>query len=259
MATASPGGAALPGTDASGPLEPSGRPDAPDTDAPVPGASAHGSPGGMTAPVRYPVPAGTHRVEEELRRSRFITTIHPAPDEDTARARIREVREEFPDATHHCWAFLAGPPGSTARVGMSDDGEPHGTAGRPILNALLHAGVGDVVAVVTRFYGGVKLGKGGLGRAYSGGVQRALEGLPRTERVERFAASVRLEYFALEGVRRLLAELDVEILEERFDQAVELELAVPEDRGELVSQRLADLTSGGARFLRLHPPHPSAG
>ena len=80
-------------------------------------------------------------------RSRFTTTLAPARDADEALAFVERMRGEFPDATHHCWAFVAGPPGSTTCIGMSDDGEPHGTAGRPMLNALLHGGVGDIVAV----------------------------------------------------------------------------------------------------------------
>ncbi|NLG62975.1 MAG: hypothetical protein GX539_12100, partial [Candidatus Cloacimonetes bacterium] len=100
-----------------------------------------------------------------VQRSRFIATLAHAPDVESARAFIEEVRAEFPDATHNCWAFVAGPPGSTSHVGFSDAGEPHGTAGRPMLDVLLHSGIGEVAAVVTRYFGGVKLGKGGLVRA----------------------------------------------------------------------------------------------
>src|SRR5690606_17190774 len=126
----------------------------------------------------YPIPAATHRTEQTIQRSRFIATLAHAPTVDAARARIDDVRAGFPDATHNCWAFLAGPPGSTAHVGFSDAGEPHGTAGRPMLDVLLHSGIGEVAAVVTRYYGGVKLGKGGLVRAYGGAVQHALATLP---------------------------------------------------------------------------------
>ena len=110
----------------------------------------------MTASSRYPVPAATHRVEQEISRSRFITTIGRASTVEEAQAFIRAVADEFRDATHNCWAYVVGPPGDTGRIGMSDAGEPHGTAGRPMLNALLHAPVGDVVAVVTRYYGGTQ-------------------------------------------------------------------------------------------------------
>ena len=128
--------------------------------------------------MRYPVPAAVHRVEQEISRSRFITTVARASTIDEATDFIRRVGAEFADATHNCWAYVIGPPGDTARIGMSDAGEPHGTAGRPMLSALLYSGVGDVVAVVTRYYGGTKLGTGGLVRAYGGGVQQALATLP---------------------------------------------------------------------------------
>src|SRR4051812_21661975 len=117
---------------------------------------------------RYPIPAARHRAELTIERSRFICTIAHAAEPDDAHAFIREMNAEFGDATHNCWAFVAGPPGDTNRIGMSDDGEPHGTAGRPMLTVLTHSGVGDIVAVVTRYYGGTKLGTGGLVKAYGG-------------------------------------------------------------------------------------------
>src|SRR5215203_6291897 len=95
----------------------------------------------------YPIPAGEHRTRDEISRSRFIATVAPAATVEEAQAFVARIRAEFPDATHNCWAFLVGPPGSTGRVGMSDDGEPHGTAGRPMLSGLVHAQVGDIAAV----------------------------------------------------------------------------------------------------------------
>jgi uncharacterized YigZ family protein len=199
------------------------------------------------------VPAGRHRVESSVRRSRFITTLARASDGDAARQFVGEMKAEFPDATHNCWAFVAGPPGSTAQVGMSDDGEPHGTAGRPMLNALLHGSVGEVVAVVTRYYGGVKLGKGGLGRAYAGGVRQALSSLPTLERVDRHPYRLVFGYPVLDAVQRLLAELDVTVDRERYGEAVELEVAVPVGAGEKLKRGLAELSGGAAecRSLRL--------
>ena len=102
----------------------------------------------MTA--RYPIPAAEFEHEIEVRRSRFRATVAPAASVEDARGFIQGIRKQYPDATHNCWAYLVGPPGSTDRVGMSDDGEPHGTAGRPMLNVLSHASVGDVAVVVTR-------------------------------------------------------------------------------------------------------------
>jgi len=197
---------------------------------------------------RYPVPAGRHRVEESIRRSRFITTVGRASTGEEARAFVDGVREEFGDATHNCWAFVAGAPGSTADVGMSDDGEPHGTAGRPMLEALLHSGVGEIVAVVTRYYGGVKLGKGGLQRAYSGGVQLALESMPRKERVQRTAVWVALEYAARDAVDRAAAELEGVVVAEEYGAEVRLKVAVPEDALEDFRRAVAEATSGRGRI-----------
>lgn len=196
---------------------------------------------------RYPVPAGRHRVEDSIRRSRFITTLDRAADVEAARRVVDDVRSEFPDATHNCWAYLAGPPGTTAHIGMSDDGEPHQTAGRPMLTALLHSGVGEVVAVVTRYYGGVKLGRGGLGRAYSGGVQTALDTLPRARRVTRTPVSVLLDYDTVDPVLRLVEEMGVRRTGEAWGEHARLELAVPDDVLEQFRQALRDRTAGTAR------------
>ena len=95
----------------------------------------------MTAPSRYPIPAATCRTEETILRSRFITTVAHADTVEKAKAFIKGVSEEFSDTNHNCWAFVVGSPGDTSHVGMSDAGEPHGTAGRPMLNVLLGSGV----------------------------------------------------------------------------------------------------------------------
>lgn len=106
-------------------------------------------------------PGEIHREEEVIRRSRFIVSMARVQGPDQAKAFIERIRVEHPDATHNCWAFQAGPAGSTAFAGCSDDGEPKGTAGRPMLTVLLHCGVGEIAAVVTRYFGGTLLGTGG--------------------------------------------------------------------------------------------------
>ena len=193
---------------------------------------------------RYPVPAKEHRVEERIKQSRFITTVARAATAEEAHAFIDRIRTEFDDATHNCWAFVAGPPGSTADVGMSDDGEPHGTAGRPILEALLHAEVGEVVAVVTRYYGGVKLGKGGLQRAYSGGVQEALESLPVTERVHRATVWVAVEYAERDPMVRTAERMDGVLLDEEYGAHVRLKIAVPSQQLGEFRHAVAEVTGG---------------
>lgn len=200
-------------------------------------------PAGSSA-SRYPIPARVHRVQEVIQRSRFLTTLAHAPDADAAHAFIAHIRDEFPDATHNCWAFVAGPPGSTTHIGMSDDGEPHGTAGKPMLTTLLHGGVGEVVAVCTRYYGGVKLGTGGLSRAYSGGVKLALEGLPTEERVDRVTLEVAVGYPEVDGLQRLVAEMDVVVEDEAYGADVRYRCAVPTTDLEAFRRAVADLTRG---------------
>ena len=202
----------------------------------------------MSAEGRYPVPAREHRVEEKIRGSRFITTVARAASAVDAHAFIDRVRAEFDDATHNGWAFVAGPPGSTADVGMSDDGEPRGTAGRPMLEALLHSGVGEIVAVVTRYYGGVKLGKGGLQRAYSGGVQRALESLPTLERVHRSVVWVAVEYSERDPMVRAAKDLDAVVMDEEYGADVRLKLAVPSRLLDDFRHAVAQVTGGKGRI-----------
>jgi uncharacterized YigZ family protein len=202
---------------------------------------------------RYPVPARIHRVEEVVRRSRFVTTLAHAPDADAAHAFVERVREELPDATHHCWAFVAGPPGNTRSVGMSDAGEPYGTAGRPMLTALLHGGVGEVVAVTSRWFGGTKLGTGGLSRAYAGGVKLALESLPTEEKVPRVEVSVSVGYPWVDGLQRLLDDVEGVVVGEEYGADVRYRVRVPEERVGELEARLADLTSGDGTLERPLP------
>ena len=139
----------------------------------------------MTDAYKVPdlAPGAFHRAEETVRRSRFIVTMARVSSPEEAKAFIDRIREEHAGATHNCWAYNAGAPGDTAQVGASDDGEPKGTAGRPMLTALLHSDVGEVAAVVTRYFGGILLGTGGLVRAYQGSVKLGhapLRGFDRT-------------------------------------------------------------------------------
>ncbi|MCU0252341.1 MAG: YigZ family protein [Vicinamibacterales bacterium] len=200
----------------------------------------------MSTSSRYLVPAAIHRNEQEISRSRFITTIGRVSTVEEAQAFIRAVANEFSAATHNCWAYVVGPPGDTGRIGMSDAGEPHGTAGRPMLNALLHGPVGDIVAVVTRYYGGTKLGTGGLVRAYGGGVQAALATLPVTERIEYLSMAVTIDYARLTALQQLCTEHEAEILGQEFAEQVRVTLKVPDGNAHRFRAALLDATRGQA-------------
>ena len=154
----------------------------------------------------------------------------------------------MPDATHHCWAYVVGAPGSTDRIGLSDDGEPHGTAGRPMLMVLQHSDVGDVVAVVTRYYGGTKLGTGGLVKAYGGAVQLALESAPRAMHVTRLSLVATVSYAAISAIRQRLPDFEADVLDETFGVDVQLRLQCPEEHEPGLRRALLDITRGNAEI-----------
>lgn len=197
---------------------------------------------------RYPIPRGVTRVEDDVKKSRFIATIAHAPSADEARAFIQSIRDEFPDATHHCFAWVVGAPGSTRENGSGDDGEPGGTAGRPMLTALLASGVGDVAVVVTRYFGGIKLGRGGLVRAYSGAVVHACREMARAEHVPAVVLTVTVPYAAVDGARRALVAHGARIESEEFGADATFTAAVPEHRRDALESALRDATSGAAKL-----------
>ncbi len=202
--------------------------------------------GFVTESARYPVPAARHRVEQSIERSRFICTVQRVGSAEDAQAFLKEMNVEFPDATHNCWAFVAGPPGSTSRIGMSDAGEPHGTAGRPMLTVLLHSGVGDIAAIVTRYYGGTKLGTGGLVKAYGGAVQLALETLPLTERVEFVEIALSIGYPSITVFQQSLATFEAEVLQQEYGVDVRYSVRMPRQHLEGFRAAMADATRGEA-------------
>lgn len=189
---------------------------------------------------------GVYRREDSIKHSRFIVSVAHAPDTATARAFIDAVRAEFADATHNCWAFAAGPPGDTARIGCSDDGEPHGTAGRPMLQQLLHGGVGEVAAVVTRYFGGVKLGTGGLVRAYAAMARLGLEGLPQRQRIVPARVSVVLAHGRAGALRRLLPAYEAAILSEVHGADVECIVGLPVEHAAAFMAAVIDMAAGEA-------------
>ena len=195
---------------------------------------------------RYAIPAGRVRVEDEVKNSRFIATLDHASCADAARAFIDAMRAEFPDATHNCWAFVAGPPGSLGDNGAGDDGEPGGTAGRPMLGVLLGSDVGEVVAVVTRYYGGVKLGRGGLVRAYSGAVRHALRELTLAEHVTRIRLTIELPYALVSAVQHIFDRFDVVTENEAFAESATLTVSVPDTHRAAFEVAVRDTTAGSA-------------
>lgn len=186
----------------------------------------------------YRVPATSARAEIREKGSRFLAVVIPAPGEAAAKAALAEVEERYPDATHHCWAWRLGQPPEER---SSDAGEPSGTAGMPILQVLRGAGLSDVVAVVVRWFGGTKLGKGGLARAYTGAAREAVEALKVARRVPTVRRSLELPYDRLGAVKRLIHPPEVELVGEIYRETVKLELRIHAGQLEAVEASLADL------------------
>jgi uncharacterized YigZ family protein len=181
--------------------------------------------------------------ELEIRKSRFIGHAIPVADRDAAMLELRRLREAYPGATHVCWALLAG-----GQSGMSDDGEPSGTAGRPILEVLRHHDLDGVLAAVVRYYGGVKLGAGGLVRAYTDAIASTLQHAERIERISKAQLAVEIGYPDEARVRRWMEQEGVELMESSYDLSVRLLLRMPATMRDVARDALRDLTQGRARF-----------
>jgi uncharacterized YigZ family protein len=198
----------------------------------------------------YKIPAKLYRTEETIKRSRFIATVAHAFTEEDAKAFISIIKNEFPNATHNCWAYVAGPPGDTARIGMSDDGEPHGTAGKPILTVLLHSEIGEIVTVVTRYFGGTKLGTGGLVRAYSGSVKNALAGLSIKEKRDVITLTAILDYSKIIAVRQMIESFNSEIIEAKYEADVVFKIELPKNNKDSFIRAITDLTGGEILIMK---------
>ncbi len=197
---------------------------------------------------RFPIPAGFQRCEIEVERSRFITSIESADSPEAALAFVARLKQEFPDASHNCWAYLIGPPGSSDRIGLSDDGEPHGAAGKPMLTVLQHSGLGDTVVVVSRYFGGIKLGKGGMVKAYTLAVQTALEQLEVAERIDWRELRIEFDYALLSSIERLLPEYEAEIIDRQFTAQISLQLKFPAEQETKLREQLINLCAGKIRL-----------
>ena len=177
-------------------------------------------------PKRYLIPAEQTRTELRVVNSRFITTAGPAFSVEEAREFIQQIRDEFPDASHNVPAYLIGA-GPTTIAHCSDDGEPSGTAGRPVLAVLQGSGLGDVVVAVTRYFGGTKLGTGGLVRAYSDSVKAVLEILPRAERVPTFTVMLETPYPLYERISLLIPKFKGQLINQEFAADITLTIRFP--------------------------------
>lgn len=189
-------------------------------------------------------PGEVFRVEQTIKRSRFIASVGHTPGVEEAKAFIEQIKAEFEDARHNCWAYCTGAAGSTDRIGASDDGEPHGTAGRPMLTAVTHSGIGEVTVVVTRYFGGILLGTGGLVKAYQSSVKMALEAVPTRIRTKTKRIKFSVEHRFVNQVLRKIETANGRILEKNFDMDADFDVEILEDLAETFAKELEELTRG---------------
>ncbi|HHT00323.1 MAG TPA: YigZ family protein [Thiomicrospira sp.] len=186
----------------------------------------------------YSIPAKQAQAEIEIKKSRFIAYAKGIETRAEGMAWLEEIKTQYPDARHHCWAYLIGNPSCAANAGMGDDGEPSGTAGKPILNVLNHKDIGDVMVIVVRYFGGIKLGAGGLTRAYGQAAQAVMEVLPVEQQIEMAMVSLSCDFSQEQQVRHLIGVAEGNLLNINYQQTVIIEAAIPLNNRESFQQSL---------------------
>lgn len=199
---------------------------------------------------RYPIPARLTRIETEIQNSRFIATLSPAFSVDEARLFIQKVRSEFPDATHNVPAFIIGY-GASQITHSSDDGEPSGTAGKPALAVLTGSGLGDAAVVVTRYFGGTKLGTGGLVRAYQDSVQRVIAAAERAVKVPVDTVMIAAPYAWFDRLKLMITAHGGRIVDREFAAEVTLSAAFPVERTPEFRRALREASHGGLDLVQI--------
>ncbi len=188
------------------------------------------------------IPAGPASAEIEAKRSRFLAETFPVSTQEEARALLKAQKEKYADANHVVHAFAVGKTAGT--LGCSDDGEPSGTAGRPVLEVLKGSGLTDVMVTVTRWFGGTLLGTGGLVKAYTEAAKAVLAATESEELVERRTFSVEVGYELYERAKRAMLALGAEIGEERFGTGVTVGGRIRSDDADALEREITELSAG---------------
>lgn len=198
----------------------------------------------MTLNQAYQIPAAEVEYHEEIKKSQFITYLYHAANVEEAKQKIQKVRLAHPQARHHCWAYVAGAPSDSRILGFSDDGEPAGTAGKPILAQLMGSGMGEVVAIVVRYYGGILLGTGGLVKAYGRGVQQALLKLETKEKRPSQLFILRCDYTLHQSIEKLIQANYGKIEKVDYADYITLHVAIPKMSIQDVQKQLTEISKG---------------
>ena len=200
------------------------------------------------------IPARRIETEFTEMNSRFITNAAPAFSVEQARDFINAIKDKYPDASHHVPVYLIGH-GVSQLAHCSDDGEPSGTAGRPALAVLMGSGMGDIVLVITRYFGGSKLGTGGLVRAYSDSVRLLLEKLPRARKLSTTTIMFVIPYALYEQTQLVIHNHMAMVLDESFGADVTLTVRIANEHLEAFQKKMVSLTRGQIEFITLTTSH----
>ena len=175
----------------------------------------------------------------EIKKSEFIAYAYPVNSREQAMFHVEQLREKYADARHHCWAYIIGDPNNTTSAGFDDDVEPNGTAGRPILNVLQHKSIGNVIIIVVRYFGGIKLGAGGLTRAYAGSAQAAVDEMVLLPYVPMAQVQILAEFATEAQCRYVVENLGGSIDDVHYSKQVTLTVTLAERDIEPLKERLA--------------------
>lgn len=192
----------------------------------------------------YLIPATELVFEEEIKHSRFITLLFACDSADSFRQQMILARQTYPGATHYCYAYVLGRPTDSINIGSSDDGEPSGSAGRPMLATLQGANIGEIGAIVIRYYGGTKLGVGGLVRAYTSGMKQGLTQLVTQLKQIRYPAKLDCDYAQLRDIEYLLQKFDAVIEDKQFAENISITFSLAKAAQIEFNLELATMTHG---------------
>ena len=204
----------------------------------------------MSKETSYLVPSVTVCVEQEIKKSKFITTAGHVSDREGAKSFIETVSAKHPDASHNCYAYIAGDPGNSTDIGMGDDGEVSGTAGKPMLSVLQNKNIGEIAVVVSRYYGGVKLGPGGLVRAYTSSLQLALDEIRLESHIANTLLTLEFAYQYENSARQVLKKMGIDIKDIKYGDELELKIELPDNKVSAIEEELMSKTHGQARINR---------
>jgi len=199
----------------------------------------------------YQIAANEVIDETIVSRSRFICYLSPCDSSESAKIFIKSVQKLHPQASHHCYAFVSGRPEDSQHYGFSDDGEPSGTAGRPMLAVLQGSTIGKICAVVVRYFGGTKLGTGGLQRAYGGSVRQALSLLTLKTKIPMVHKTLACQYNQVNDVLRVVELVGGYVVSQDYQTEVNLTLSIPETQLAGAAKQLQTLSAGQLKLFSL--------